>query len=242
MDMDTLRATIQQACNGQKEKVMSFSQEIRTALDMVLEGAEIIASVRGEIGEDATQEMFSKCKANLDRLLRTQGEQSAMLDTLGQLPSELVQPSGSEVSPRDVKALFDKSYAGRVEQQSRRDLSADPDVRKLEVLIRPSESRDEDDGDEDVVMTQETIVNFKCPIMFVEMTPTGELRPMQSKSCSGRCVFSYKGITEHIKKAKKKSKGACPCPNAGCSNQNLQLEDLVDSKETVKALKRVRDE
>lgn len=63
----------------------------------VLEGAEIIASVRGEIGEDATQEMFSKCKANLDRLLRTQGEQSAMLDTLGQLPSELVQPSGSEV-------------------------------------------------------------------------------------------------------------------------------------------------
>ena len=167
-----------------------------------------------------------------------------------------------------MKALFDKSYAGRVEQQSGRDLSADPDVRKLEVLIRPSESRDEDDGDEDVVMTQETIVNFKCPIMFVEMTPTGELRPMQSKSCSGRCVFSYKGITEHIKKAKKKSKGACPCPNAGadracadcasarmphlaqsishsdagCSNQNLQLEDLVDSKETVKALKRVRDE
>ena len=51
--------------------------------------------------------------------------------------------------------------------------------------------------DEDVQMTQETITNFKCPLLQADMTERGEMRPVHVPSCNNaRCVFSFAGITQ----------------------------------------------
>ena len=47
-------------------------------------------------------------------------------------------------------------------------------------------------------MTQATRTSFKCPLLQVDMTEKGELRPVR---VHGACshVFSFKGLTETLK-------------------------------------------
>jgi len=239
--MDPLVSAVQRECGEIKTKTVAFGQELTTGVTMIMDQAKLIGEIRGQLGDAAAEALAAKCRANLESLLRLQNEQSAQIETLGQLPSEL----DAQVSPRDVKSRFEQGVASRVEQQQGRSFDGTPEMRKYEALVNPSAAGPAGDEDEDIVMTQETIMNFKCPITQADMTPSGPMRPVQSTSCPGRCVFSFQGITDHInRQGKSRGKGpaSCKCPNAGCSNQSLQLKDLVDSKETVRALKRAREE
>jgi len=87
--------------------------------------------------------------------------------------------------------------------------------------------------DDDVVMTQQSIRNFKCPILQSEMEPEGGMRPVYSTSCPGKCHFSFNGIMSMMKKSKK-----IKCPTAGCPNLNLKPQDLMDSKDMIRELKK----
>lgn len=180
-----------------------------------MEEAQTIAEIRGEIGEDAAQDLLSKCKSNLVALLRMHGEQKLKMETLTQLPNDLgsevsllwnnrrirlaslrallspphpaacyaahtppqhevlrhtaTHQSTPQISPSGVKSQFEKSYAGRVEQGEGLGAQGSAELQKLEAIINPSSESPHNDED-DVVMTQETIINFKCPIMQVTLS------------------------------------------------------------------------
>ena len=94
--------------------------------------------------------------------------------------------------------------------------------------------------DDDVVMTQQTMTSFRCPVLFSNMTPTGEHRPVKPKPGTGhtpRCCFSHKGIMEQLKK----TRGSCVCPIAGC-NAKVNKADLVDDKEMARAIREKEQE
>jgi len=61
-----------------------------------------------------------------------------------------------------------------------------------------------EEEEEDCVFTQET-VDWKCPILIVSLTATGEHRPVvptNQDQHGPRCVFSHHGITEYLGKKK----------------------------------------
>ena len=72
----------------------------------------------------------------------------------------------------------------------------------------------------------------RCILLQVEMTETGELRPM--KAPCGH-AFSHKGITGLF--AKKPRGHVLACPQAGCS-RSFTLSQLVDDKDLARAIKK----
>jgi len=135
-----------------------------------------------------------------------------------------------------VKAGFEASYRKRVSAAEQRSYAAAPEVRKLRRLREGAASSGAadggaDDDDDDVVMTQQQIINFKCPVLQVDMEPSGEMRPVFSTACAGKCVFSHCGIHGLLKR-----KQSIKCPNAACPNNELKASDLKESKEMVRAL------
>ena len=227
---------IQRECQNLSSKAVGFNTELQQSVDSVMEQAKQIHELRSEIGEDAERKLLSKCEANLTSLLTTRGEQKAHQDTLQSFATEI----GAEPpSPSDVKAAFESSLQKRVAAAHKQKHDDAPEMRKLRKLGsgEAGTSAADEEEEEDVVMTQAETRNFKCPILQVEMTVEGEMRPVGATSCPGTCRFSYMGIHGLLKKKK-----SIPCPIAGCTNKDLKAKDIQESKEAVRELKRYLEE
>jgi len=230
----TLRASIQRECDGMSAKEQQQFQVAvfdpmmdATALDLV----KMIQDQSNNIDEATRNELLSKCEANLSSLLASQGQHRALLQTLGTFSTEL---DGDEPDPHGVLESFMASFQKRA-AACPSSYDGEPKMRELRRLCGTSGAECDDD-DDDVMMTQESRT-FKCPVLQVHMEPTGDLRPVYSTTCQGKCLFSFAGIHGLLKKGK-----PIVCPTAGCANKSLKAKDLAEAKETVKELKRLQEE
>ena len=179
----------------------------------LMEQAEEINKDRAELGEEVAQKLLEQCMENMRALLKVEAQQKAHKSSLAGLRTELPQ----EVVPAELQRLFESSLkrhtaanAGKEDVEQRREMV------KLRALMTGEGGADEmDEGgdeDEDVVMTQQTITNIKCPILQTDMQASGELRPVTPKTGHAQtCVFSYKGIIGLIGN----NRSGIPCPQHG---------------------------
>ena len=209
----------------------------RPSTRRLLGQAEQIHQDRAELGEAVARKLLEKCVENTRSLLNVEAQQKGHKRSLERLGGEL--PEG--VRPDELQRHFSDSLK-RHAFASGDTFEERPEMARLRSLVEGRDDAEEGGGDEDdVVMTQQTNANTKCPILQVEMASVGELRPMMPKPDSGHtaaCCFSFKGITEHLKKA-----GGRPmqCPQAGCNGQ-ISKGILVDAKDVVRRIREKEQE
>ena len=95
----------------------------------------------------------------------------------------------------------------------------------------PSGAGADADVEEDGFAMTQVERSTKCPLLQVEMTEKGELRPVRAPC---KHVFSFKGISDYLRG----KRGGVACPVMGCGGGNIQLTQLVDDKEMVKLIRR----
>lgn len=228
-------------CNILQSNNHGMKNNLKSAMHTcVKELAENISQFKDEIGIEVAREMLEGCEKNLILLRKAEQQIDATDNTLRVLPGNL----GENPSPDDVHRTFGELHEQAIRQQGQTSeaRSASDELRKLkEKLVSSASSNPEQqDEDEDVVMTQQTITNFKCPLLQMDMQLEGELRPVISNSCPGNnCIFSHKGIHDFFKQNKKPP---VACPKQGCSNKAMKLQDLVPAKEMIRAIKRAQND
>ena len=178
---------VQRECRNLESKYVQFDNEVQAAVTTVMEQAKAIHEMRGDLGEDAAKKLLSKCEANLTSLLGTKGKRKALQDTLGSFANEL----GAEPpSPNDVKAAFESSLQKRVAAAHKQKHDGTAEMRKLRKFQAGGEAGPSGvDDDDEVVMTQAEIRNFKCPITqarAVEAAHRGKSRGTVSHASHAR--------------------------------------------------------
>jgi len=218
---------------------MEFASQFDSAFDMLVQHAQDISEHSIELGSESALDILRKNEASMRQIIDAQAFHQANTDTLSSLASQL-QP---DTQVTNLQGIFEAAVQKKLDEaRSRGEVCYDshPKYKEFQQKIKAFSgggAADEEtaaDGDEDVQMTQETIVNFNCPILQIKMTHKGEMRPMTHPECS-RCVFSYKGILDYFKKAKSK-----PCPTTGC-NRTIKVNELIEHKQMAMQIKRAQE-
>lgn len=204
----------------------------------LLEQASQIHQDRAELGEAATRKLLEKCVENTRSLLKVETQQKGHKRSLEKLGAELPEGVRPEELQRHLSDSLKRHASASVDSHEER-----PEMARLRALIDGRDDEAEEGGgdEDDVVMTQQTTANTKCPILQVEMTSSGELRPMMPRPDSGHtaaCCFSFKGIMHELKKARG---GVMQCPQSGCSAQ-ISKNALVDAKDMVRRVREKEQE
>jgi hypothetical protein len=220
---------------------------VTEATEEILSTAEAIIENAGIHGDKAVG-LLKKCEDQMRTLVKANAQNRGHRAALPALSSRVA----ADASPDDVRKAFlaatkelTQSDDGALEE------SFEP-LTKLRKLVRESgvgaargrggagsgagpsgASREGDDddelGDDGMVMTQAQR-STRCPLLQMDMTATGELRPM--KTPCGHC-FSHKGIADLLKR-----KSSVACPQAGCKAPAFSMGQLVDDKDMVKQIKK----
>ncbi|KAL1504226.1 hypothetical protein AB1Y20_010635 [Prymnesium parvum] len=206
-----LRATVHQKCDELMKLEWNSPDDHSEAIKGILEQAERVHQARKHFGVQVTESMFTRCEENLRAALVARNQHHAFHLTLQKFPDEI----STDLSPRDVKAAFQKSYQDRANETR---VDGSPEMIKLRNLKNGEAGSSSEKIDDDDVS---------------EMEPEGGMRPVYSTSCPGKCHFSFNGIMSMMKKSKK-----IKCPTAGCPNLNLKPQDLMDSKDMIRELKK----
>jgi len=219
-------------------------QQNRTAMN---DSAEVIIGYAEKVAENAaiygdkTSELFAKCEASLRVLMKASAQCKGQDDAL----VECVNRVQDDASPDDVKKAFtaavtELTSADELALEERyaplaklRKIVADSDVSASRASggAGPSGTAGDDDdlGEDGIAMTQ-AVRSTRCPLMQVEMTSTGELRPMKPPCCN--TSFSYKAIADFLK-----GKSTITCPKSGCTAK-FGMAQLKDDKELAKIIKK----
>lgn len=205
----------------------------------LLDQASQIHTDRTELGEAVTRKLLERCVENTRSLLKVEAQQKGHKRSLEKLGGEL--PEG--VRPEELQRHFSESLKRHASASSTDSFEERPEMARLRALLEGRDDEAEEGGgdEDDVVMTQQTNANTKCPILQVEMTSGGELRPVMPRPDSGHtaaCCFSFKGITHELKKARN---GMMQCPQTGC-NAQISKSQLVDSKDMVRRIREKEQE
>ena len=225
-------------------KVSKEMKETEKLLEFIIAHAQDVADSREHFGEDATAKLFLACEENMRAYLRGSTEQHAIHDALSDISTRV----NRDMPAADVKAAFLTSVKERSAKSSDEQalLDGSKEYRRLKVIIEksnqeasghgsaagPSGSTAEDMQveEEGFAMTQ-TTRSTKCPLLQVEMTEKGELRPMRA-GCPH--VFSWKGLQESLKGGRNRT---MKCPIPGCQAV-LSLANLTEDKETAREIRR----
>ena len=216
-------------------------QALSACVEMVMNKAEDLAENRQAYGEDAAQKLFNSLEGTLRTIMHADAKHKAHVAALGGVAAKI----GNDASTADVRAAFADSVADAAAADDEVLERGYEPLKKLRKIVRDSDvaaghggagpsgaggSADDDDalGEDGFAMTQ-AARSTKCPLLQLEMTATGELRPV--KAPCGH-TFSFKGISGFAK-----GKKSVKCPQAGC-NQSWSLAQLVDDKELIKELKK----
>jgi len=210
-----------------------FAAEFENAFDVLLLQADAIVEDSKELGQETALELLKKCENSMRELINAEHITKANTDSLSAIAAE----EGGELDANDLRKRFDVGVKRHIDQQSARGEAQYTDHAKYVQLQRKRQrltggaSAEEEEMEEDLMMTQETIVNIKCPVLQVDMTEKGPLRPMTSGKCSHR--ISYQGAQQYLKGGKTK-----PCPVTGC-NVQFKMSELKDDKEMARTIKRL---
>lgn len=208
-------------------------------IESLMVQAEQISQDRAELGEEVTRKLLTKCQANVRALCLVEAQQQAHRSSLAGLRTELPE----EVVPAELQRIFAESlkkhtaaHTAKVDVEQRREM------RKLRALMTGAadEGVEEsgDERDDDVMMTQQTITNIKCPILQMNMRPSGDMRPVTPKSGHApTCVYSFQGIQSLLKR-----NASCECPMNGCSAKVVKAVGFVDAKAMLKKIKEMEED
>jgi len=230
--MGTLVEVVTAECQAIKATQQRFQQTLDDDREIILDQAREILEKRASYGEEATRELLKSCEENMKLIVRAEAHHKAQFRALQVVPTRVTNGS----SPEDVQKVYACATIELVSPDEEQ--SNDEKLMRLREIIDqaerpggsggagPSQADDMDLGDDGFTMTQATR-SLKCELLVVDMTPTGELRPMK-----GPCghVFSFKGLQMTLKNKQVK------CPKMGC-NQQVRLTDFVDAKDVVKEIK-----
>ena len=199
------------------------------AFAQVIEGAGQVVKDKAELGPEDALQLLREYEKQLKELIDTEAKLIAGKSVLDALPGSL---------PPNVDAAgLQVHFLERVEQQQQQGrggggggerYARHPKMRELKKMFSDlaGERSDEPENDEPV-MTQAERTNFKCPILQIDMTPTGEMRPMTHNE---RCVVSYRAAKDYYQGQGK------PCVQPGC-NAIVKFNQLKEFKEFVRDLR-----
>lgn len=215
--------------------------EFEAQTSKVVESADDMRNDEKELGAECSDQLAGKYEAVMRVLIKAETKMKAAKRSIEELSSTL--PANIEV--KDLQATFVRNVEGRYAERAEGEelFATHPKFAELQRRLQRGdggEAGGSGDGDEDVMMTQETMVNFNCPLSQVAMTAEGPHRPVSFNKCkTPRCIFSYKGVTEWLKSQKGKKEAACPI--GGCSVM-LRLADLKERKDIVRKIKSAMQE
>ena len=234
---------VQREASVLSAKKMATLNQTKILHDFIIDQAQHVADNREHFGEDAAAKLFVACEENMRAYLRGHREQSAMYDALTDVSSSV----NNDMSAANVRAAF----LTTVKEQSTKNsdeqalLDSSKEYRALKKIIEtsneasghgsaagPSGSTAEDMQveEEGFTMTQATR-STKCPLLQVEMTEKGDLRPMRAGDCQH--VFSWKALQESLKGGRNRT---MKCPIPGCQAV-LSLANLKDAKDVAREIR-----
>lgn len=225
--MSSVVEVVTAECQAIKVKQQLFQKTLDDDYDIILDQAKEIVEKRSVYGEEATRELLKSCEETMRLLVQAQAQHKAQFQALQVVPTRLSNSS----SPADVEKAYASATAELI--SSEEEQSNNEKYKRLREIIDKAEgcsdagpSQADDMGDDGFAMTQATR-SLKCDLLVVEMTLTGEHRPMK-----GPCghVFSYKGLQGTLKNKTMK------CPKMGC-NQQVCFSDFVEAKDVIKEIK-----
>lgn len=215
---------------SQKEELQK--NQIIEGCNLIIEQATEIAEKRSAFGDEAARELFATCEASMKVQLRTAAEHAAQFAALSSIHTLISENS----SPQAVQDAYAKAVSGEKGGADDEANFANGKLKELRDIIARSDGAGPSGGDGDVDMDDEegftmtqTTSSHKCPLLQIQMTATGELRPVRAGTVH---VFSYKGLTEFLK-----NKQTAPVPISGSSGM-LDIKKLSDAKDIAKEIKR----
>ena len=225
--MSTLTDVLRSEGTTLASKGQQFRTSVNESTDQIIETAEMI-SENVEIYGDKAKELFRKCEEQMKQLVEANALSKAQDAALNSIHTRV----SADASPDDVRKAFLSAAAETT--QHRNEESFEP-LTKLRKIMHdagvtsaragssgagPSGAGANDDDeldDEGMVMTQAQR-STRCPLLQVEMTATGELRPV--KAPCGHC-FSFKGISSLLK-----NKSSISCPQSGCKAPAFSMKQV----------------
>eukprot|EP00322_Chrysochromulina_rotalis_P010828 CAMPEP_0115854384 /NCGR_PEP_ID=MMETSP0287-20121206/13997_1 /TAXON_ID=412157 /ORGANISM="Chrysochromulina rotalis, Strain UIO044" /LENGTH=243 /DNA_ID=CAMNT_0003308501 /DNA_START=32 /DNA_END=763 /DNA_ORIENTATION=- len=212
-------------------------QQLSESVNMIKMQTEAILEKRATYGDEVTHKLLNGCEANVQVLIQAEAELLAQRKALQEIPANI----SNDTPPQEIQ----RSYVDTTRTFAKEEAEQCPianELRELRSTIAKAQStggagssgQQADDGDlgaDGFAMTQETR-STKCPLLCIEMDAAGDNRPMKSTKCVH--VFSFKGIENHLKRAKGT---ALKCPYAGCQTM-VTIRDFVDDKALARDIKR----
>ena len=237
--MLSLPAQITSEATNLRSKTHDAKRMIDETYNILHDKADNVAENRGAFGEPASKQLFASIETNLTKLMRASAKHAAVEKALQQIGGTIAD----DASPRDVQKAFTEAVAAAEKQEATALETSSEPLKKLRKIVKdsdksagagssgagPSGANDEDDdlGEDGFAMTQATRTT-KCPISMVEMTSSGDTRPV--KGPCGHC-FAFNAIKDSLRRS------GNVCPQAGC-NKSLTMGQLVDDKELIKEIKK----
>jgi len=223
------------ARHSQKRKAITEN------VDSIFIQADSIAENRALYGPVA-EELFASCEDSLKRLMRQNAQQMAQEGALRAIAGQLA----ADATPAEVERAMTALVEEQTEADEAKLCAGFEPLAKLRRLIADSDAAagangeagssrgggaDEDDLGEDGFAMTQAASSTKCPLLQVEMTSSGELRPIMAPRC--RHTWSHKGITNFLKN----KRGAVACPTVGCT-ETITASTLTDNKSLAKEIKK----
>ena len=118
------------------------------------------------------------------------------------------------MSPRDVQSLFEKKCVALMQQQREMKVERREEIRKVEMLMKPSAPSHQDEED-DVVMTQQTIVNFRCPVLQVPTSTRLTTTPPHNAFTPATLLQHIRQVLFHVYNGYDSTLHSNPCMRAG---------------------------
>ena len=238
-------ASLLESMRMEASSLKARSGQVTTALDenaqAILAKAEEIAEHRRVSCGDGTPNLFVSLEESLRVLMKARASHKAQEAALGNFSDRLAD----DATPTDVRAAFTSAVAAETTANDAEALErSDEPLRKLRKIVHdsdaasarggggPSSAAHDDALEEDGFAMTQTARSTRCVLTQMEMTATGPMRPVLAP-CSH--VFSYKGISEMLKKAPRGQ--PMPCPQAGCG-RSFTLAQLEDDRALAKEIRK----
>lgn len=225
-------------CTGTATRLNKEGGDIEDILMMMTEASEGKDAL---ISEQEVQAFMEEQRNRLKKLAEQNVERERTVDTfvsaVRDLRQKILSASSNDPAVTDyedqLKALMDKHEKSR--QASQLEIHQETYFRETMDALGEKDEFAPKAGDDDieVVMSGNKTVSLKCPVTSALFQD-----PVKNKACGH--VYSRVGI-DHLLKS---SRGRCNCPVAGCTNGNVnsqQLEPDVTMATLVRREKRRQD-